>query len=197
MATLRCGQRLAELAAEGLHRGRIAVGQVPLQEDRLAQRRLQVRGAPLDEVLPGRLFHVMGLDLQQDLQIEFQGLLGRHPRDVLGKAAVGVAAAQVVVQPGQLETLLQDVLLGELPQALFIMGQGLAPTPLGFQFLAALQVAVDLKRSIGKSKGRSGRLLCRRRARPARPMPQTRERLPLRAFVAWCRPCGSWNAAWA
>ncbi len=156
------GQRLAELAAEGLHRGRIAAGQVPLEEDRLAQGRLQVRGAPLDQVLPRRLLHVMGLDLQQHLQIEFQGLLGRHPRDLLGKAAVGVAAAQVVVQPGQLETLLQDVLLGELPQALFIMGQGLAPTPLDFQFLAALQVAVDLDRSLGKSKGRSGRLLCHR-----------------------------------
>ena len=110
----------------------------------------------------------MRLDLQQDLQVEIEGLLRRHPRHVLGKAAVGVAAAQVVVQPGQLETLLQGVVLGELPQALFIMGQGLAPTPLSFQFLAALQVAVDLQRSLGKGKGGSGRLLCRRRHRQER-----------------------------
>ena len=75
---------------------------------------------------------------------------------------VGVAAAQVVVQAGQLETLLQDVLLGELPQSLFVMGQGLAPTPLGFQLLPALEVAVDLERPLGKGDGgRSGRLLCR------------------------------------
>ena len=55
------------------------------------------------------------------------------------------------MQPGQFESLLQRVGVGKLPQALFVMGQGLAPAPLAFQFLAALQVAVDLDRPLGES----------------------------------------------
>ena len=63
----------------------------------------------------------MGFDLLQDLQIEIEGLFGRQPRHVLGKAAIGIAAAQVVMQPGQLEMLLEQVLFRKLPQGFFVM----------------------------------------------------------------------------
>ena len=45
----------------------------------------------------------MRLDFQQDLLVEIEGLFGRHVRDPLGEAAIGVVAAQIVMQPGHLE----------------------------------------------------------------------------------------------
>ena len=103
---------LVQFAAEGVDPGRTALGHVALGERRLAHGHLQVEGAAVDQVFPGRQFDIVGLDLLQHLGVEIQGPVGRYMGQAGRIAAVGVAAAQVVMQPGQLETPFEVIVLG-------------------------------------------------------------------------------------
>ena len=154
---LRSSRRKASTA------GRSRCGHVPLEERRLAQRHLEVAGPPLDQFLPVRRLDVVRLDLQQHLAVQVQRPLGRQPRDRLAEAAVGVAALKIVMQPGEVEPLLQRGVVGMLPHGVFVVRQGLAPAPLLFQLLPAPQHLGDLAAGIGDRddrgklrRGRSG-----------------------------------------
>ena len=54
-------------------------------------------------------------------------------------AGVAVAASQLVVRAGQLQTLLDRRIVREFAQLLFVVRQGLAPAPLAFERLAVIE----------------------------------------------------------
>ena len=173
-------QHLPQLTAELFHGQPVALGQILL-------RNADSPSATSKSVVPrssiarqsGNL-DVMGLNLQQHTAVQVQRPVCRQLGKRIAETAVGVAAAQVVVQPRQLETPLQAALRREKPQGVFVVGQGFAPTPLRFQLLAVLQQIVDLQRARtnrhgGRLLGRSGnsRENCQyaepRRRRPGEP----------------------------
>ena len=193
------GQRLAELAAEGLHRGRIAAGQVPLQEDRLAQApspgpRCPARRGPSRPAVP-RNGSRSSAALADRVPGPSRPASARRSRQSCGRRSGGpgrsAAGPARNASPGRSP---RGIAAGPLHN-----GPGPRPNAAG---LPVPGRAAGSRRSgsIARKKQGKKRPAAVPRppaARPAPPMPQTRERLPQRAFVAWCRPCGGWNAAWA
>ena len=93
-------------------------------------RHLEIAGPAGHQVAPIGLLDVVRLDLQQHARVQVQRLLRRQLRQRPAKAAVGIAAAQIIVQAGRLETPLQALLVRVKPQGVFVVGDRFAPPPL-------------------------------------------------------------------
>ena len=77
--------------------------------------------AALHQVLPLRRLDVVRVDLQHHLAVQFQRPLRREPGNGIAEAAIVVAALEIVMQPGEIETLLQRCIGGVLTQTFFVV----------------------------------------------------------------------------
>ena len=114
-------QHARKLSAKRLDRQSISLRHVPIHERRFAEGHHQVLSATIYEPLPIRRLDVMRFDLHQHLTVEVQRSLGRQLRHKLVETSIGVAAFQIVMEPGCAEPLLQRGLFGMLPNGVFIV----------------------------------------------------------------------------
>ena len=128
-----------------------------LDEYRIRQRHLEDLRAIVDQLLPIGRLDVVRLNLQEHFAIQVQRVaLGNRGQGPL-VAGVAVAAAELIVGPGRAQTLLDGRIVREFPQGVLIERQGLAPTTLAFERLAALEQSAHLPHVQIARSGRFGR----------------------------------------
>ena len=102
------------------------------------ERNLQRLGPAAHQLVPIRRLHIVRLDLQTHFGKQVQCLLLRELPHRGQIAVVGIAPAEIEVDPRQRHALLQLTVKRILPCRLLVTRQGLTPTPLPFQLQAFL-----------------------------------------------------------
>ena len=106
-------------------------------ERRLGQRDFEIKRAMIDDVLPIGLDDVVRLDFIEHLGIQIEGPILVELRQAAAEAAVGIAAAEIVVNPRQLDAGVQAGIGRVAAKGFFIKRQRFAPATLKLELLTA------------------------------------------------------------